>query len=303
MDKLLALQTFSVVAETGGFSKAARQLGTATSSITRLMDSLESSLGVSLLTRTTRQVTLTDAGVTYLEQVSRLLSELVEADESIADTREEPVGTLRVSVPVTYSRIVLGPHLSAFLDAYPRMSLDLVVSDAYLDLAVDRLDVAVRIGVPAQDPGLIVRQLMENRRIVVASRAYLKRFGIPTAPGDLAEHQCLRFPYRQGRQSWVFTRGERTEKVEVSGRLTANSLDILREGVLNGQGIALVPGWLVQNDIVAGEMLPLFDAWAVLPLAGDAQVYAAYLPNRRHSRKVRAFIAFLAERVGGPFAN
>ncbi|CAM8848738.1 hypothetical protein NCW_03793 [Burkholderia pseudomallei] len=117
MDKLLALQTFAVVADTGGFSKAARQLGTATSSVTRLMDALEASLGVTLLTRTTRHVTLTDAGATYLEQVGALLSQLVEADESVADAGGEPVGTLRVSVPVTYARIVLGPHLSAFLDA------------------------------------------------------------------------------------------------------------------------------------------------------------------------------------------
>jgi DNA-binding transcriptional LysR family regulator len=299
MDKLLALQTFSVVAETGGFSKAARQLGTATSSVTRLMDALESSLGVALLTRTTRHVTLTDAGATYLEQVSRLLSELVEADESVADAGGEPVGTLRVSVPVAYARIVLGPHLSAFLDAYPRVSLDLVVSDAYLDLATDRLDVAVRIGVPAQDPGLVVRKLMDNRRVVVASHAYVERMGVPAAPADLAAHRCLRFPYRQGRQSWVFTRDGHAQKVEVKGRLTANSLDILRECVLAGQGLALVPTWLVQDDIVAGRMLPLFDAWSVQPLTGDAEVYAAYLPNRRHSRKVQTFLAFLSERVRG----
>lgn len=231
------------------------------------------------------------------------MSELVEADESVADAGGEPVGTLRVSVPVTYARIVLGPHLSAFLDAYPRVSLDLVVSDAFLDLAADRLDVAVRIGVPTQDPGLIVRKVMDNRRVVVASRAYLERMGIPTAPADLAAHHCLRFPYRQGRQSWVFTREGHTEKVGVNGRLTANSLDILREGVLNGQGIALVPTWLVQDDLVAGEMLSLFDAWSVQPVTGDAQVYAAYLPNRRHSRKVQTFVAFLAERVRGALAE
>ncbi|WP_446333513.1 LysR family transcriptional regulator [Burkholderia pseudomallei] len=299
MDKLLALQTFAVVADTGGFSKAARQLGTATSSVTRLMDALEASLGVTLLTRTTRHVTLTDAGATYLEQVGVLLSQLVEADESVADAGGEPVGTLRVSVPVTYARIVLGPHLSAFLDAYPRVSLDLAVSDAYLDLATDRIDVAVRIGEPSRDPGLVVRGLAPNRRIVVASRDYLDRMGTPAAPGDLAAHRCLRFPYRQGRQSWTFSRDGHSEKIDVGGRLTANSLDILREGVLSGQGVALVPMWLVHDDIVAGRLLPLFESWCVTPPGGDAQVYAAYLPNRRHSRKVQTFIAFLAQRMPG----
>lgn len=297
MDKLLALQTFAVVADTGGFSKAARQLGTATSSVTRLMDALEASLGVTLLTRTTRHVTLTDAGATYLDQVGGLLSQLVEADESVADAGGEPVGTLRVSVPVTYARIVLSPHLSAFLHAYPRVSLDLVVSDAFLDLATDRIDVAVRIGAPSHDPGLVVRKLTENRRIVVASRDYLDAMGTPAVPGDLAAHRCLRFPYRQGRQSWTFSRDGRSEKVEVHGRLTANSLDILREGALSGQGIALVPTWLVQDDIAAGRMSTLFESWCVTPPGGDAQVYAAYLPNRRHSRKVQTFIAFLADRM------
>ncbi|RKP50539.1 LysR family transcriptional regulator [Trinickia fusca] len=297
MDKLLALQAFAVVADTGGFSKAARQLGTATSSVTRLMDALEASLGVTLLTRTTRQVTLTDAGATYLDQIGGLLSQLVEADESVADAGSEPVGTLRVSVPVTYARIVLGPHLSAFLDAYPRVSLDLVVSDAFLDLATDRIDVAVRIGAPTQDPGLVVRKLTENRRIVVASHDYLDEVGTPAVPSDLASHRCLRFPYRQGRQSWTFSRDGRSEKIEVRGRLTANSLDILREAALNGQGIALVPTWLVHDDIVAGRLSTLLESWHVTPPGGDAQVYAAYLPNRRHSRKVQTFIAFLAERM------
>lgn len=297
MDKLLALQTFVAVADTGGFSKAARQLGTATSSVMRLMDALEASLGATLLTRTTRRVTLTDAGITYLDQVGSLLSQLVEADESVADAGSDVVGKLRVSVPVTYARIILSPYLSAFLDAYPRVSLDLVVSDAYLDLATDRIDVAVRIGMPGRDPGLVVRELTDNRRIVVTSRKYLETMDTPMVPADLVSHRCVLFPYRAGKQRWVFSREGQSETVEVSGRLTANSLDILRQGVQAGHGIALAPAWLVHDDIAAGAMLPLFESWCVTPPGGHARIYAAYLPNRRHSRKVRAFIAFLAERM------
>lgn len=144
---------------------------------------------------------------------------------------------------------------------------------------------------------VVARKLTENRRIVVASHGCLDEMGVPAAPGDLASHRCLRFPYRQGRQSWTFSRDGGAEKVEVRGRLTANSLDILREGVLDGQGVALVPTWLVHDDVVAGRVLPLFEAWRMTPPGGDAQVYAAYLPNRRHSRKVQTFIAFLAERM------
>lgn len=298
MDKLLALRTLVAVAETGGFSKAARRLGVATSSVTRLMDALESSLGAVLLTRTTRQVLLTDAGASYLEQVSRLLADLDEADSSIADSKAEPVGTLRISVPVTYSRICLGTHLSGFMKAYPRVKLDVVASDSYLDLAVERLDLAVRIGVPSRDEQLIVKKLAENRRFLVASRDYLQRRGPPATPKELATHDCLRFAYRPGRQRWTFRTDKNTEQVDVDGHFIANSLDILHEAVLGGHGLALLPEWLVQDDIRAGLLMRLFEDWNVTPQAGEVYVYAAYLPNRRHSRKVHAVLQYLAGRLG-----
>lgn len=295
MDKLLALRTLVEVAETGGFSKAARRLGVATSSVTRLMDALEQSLGTVLLTRTTRQVLLTDAGASYLEQVSRLLADLEEADSSIADGKEEPMGSLRVSVPVTYSRLCLGGALSGFMATYPRVKLDLVVSDAYQDLAVERLDLAVRIGLPNRDEHLIVKKLAENRRFLVAGPDYLERHGTPRAPIELASHACLRFAYRPGRQRWTFRSDARSEVVEVDGPFITNSLDMLHEAVLGGHGIALLPEWVVQQDIRSGRVLRLCDAWSVTPQQGDAYVYAAYLPNRRHSRKVHAFIQYLEE--------
>ena len=297
MDKLLALRTLVEVAETGGFSRAARRLGVATSSVTRLMDALEQSLGAVLLTRTTRQVLLTDAGASYLEQVAKLLADLEEADSSIADGKEEPMGTLRVSVPVTYSRLCLAGHLSGFMKAYPRVKLDLVVSDSYQDLAVERIDLAVRIGVPNRDEHLIVKKLAENRRFLVASPDYLERHGTPRVPSELASHACLRFAYRPGRQRWTFRLEARSEQVEVDGPFITNSLDMLREAVLGGHGIALLPEWVVPEDIRAGRVRRLFDAWGVTPQLGDAYVYAAYLPNRRYSRKVHAFIQYLGERL------
>ncbi len=251
MDKLLALQTFAVVADTGGFSKAARQLGTATSSVTRLMDALEASLGVTLLTRTTRHVTLTDAGATYLEQVGALLSQLVEADESVADAGGEPVGTLRVSVPVTYARIVLGPHLSAFLDAYPRVSLDLAVSDAYLDLATDRIDVAVRIGMLA-DSSLIARELAPNYRVLCASPAYLAEHGMPAQPADLCAHRCIVLG-EQPRVEWRFDEPH-PAAVEVSAAFLTNDGGAARTLALEGAGIALKSIWDVGPDLAAGRL-------------------------------------------------
>jgi DNA-binding transcriptional LysR family regulator len=298
MDKLLAIRAFAAVAESGGFSKAARRLGVATSSVTRLADALEASLGTALLTRSTHRVTLTDAGSAYLEQVLRVLADLDEADDAVADTGAQPVGPLRVSMPVTYARLCLGPHVAEFLRAHPRVTLDLVLSDAMLDLASERIDVAVRIGVPAAEPNLIVRRLGEHHRFVVASPAYIERAGRPTEPLQLETHQCLQFSYQAGPQRWMFTcPGQTDAQVEVRGRLRANNADVLREAVLGGFGIALLPQWLVGNDVRAGRMLRLLDAWQVNPQSESVCVYAAYLPNRRHSRKVQALLAFLQTHV------
>ena len=302
MDKLLALNTLLEVADAGGFAKAAQRLGVATSSVTRLMDALEASLGTALLTRTPRKVSLTDAGTAYVEQISKVLDDLTEADESILDSGAAPVGALRITVPSAYNRTQLGPHLAAFLAEYPRVALDVVVADHFADLALDRIDVAVRIGLMTRDPNLVVKKLADNPRYVVASHDYLQRTGSPSTPAALAEHECLRIAYGgsyRARQVWTFGRGAEQERVDVRGRLISNSLEMLLEAVLAGQGVALLPDWLVNHEIGAGRLMRLFPDFDVTPQNGAAVVYAAYLPNRRHSSKVRALLRFLEARVGG----
>ena len=300
MDKILALNTLLEVADAGGFSKAARRLGVATSSVTRLMDSLEASLGTALLTRTPRKVTLTDAGIAYVEQVGKVLDDLAEADESVFDSGASPVGSLRISVPSTYSRLRLAPHLAAFLSDNPRVFLDVVVADHFADLALDRIDVAIRIGLPDRDANLIVRKLANNLRYIVASHDYLERSGTPQTPQALETHECLRVAYGGGyrtRQVWTFRRESVEQRVEVRGHLLSNSLDILLEAVVAGRGIALLPEWLVGAEIRAGRLMRLLENFDASPHQGDALVYAAYLPNRRHSSKVRSLVQFLEARL------
>ena len=306
MDKLLALNTLLEVADAGGFAKAAQRLGVATSSVTRLMDALEASLGTALLTRTPRKVSLTDAGTAYVEQISKVLDDLNEADESILDSGASPVGALRITVPSAYNRMQLAPHLAAFLAEYPRIALDVVVADHYADLALDRIDVAVRIGLLSRDPNLVVKKLADNPRYVVASHDYLQRAGTPSSPAELAQHECLRIAYGgsyRARQVWTFSRNAEEARVEVRGRLISNSLEMLLEAVLAGQGFALLPDWLVNHEIRAGRLMRLFSDFDITPQNGEAVVYAAYLPNRRHSSKVRALLRFLEARVGGSGDN
>jgi len=300
MDKLESLRAFRAVAHLGGFSKAARRMRVATSSVTRLIDSLEASLGAPLLTRSTRRVTLTDTGAAYLEQVSRLLDELEEADESVADTGTEPVGPLRVAMPVTYGRLFFGPRLASFLETYPRVTLDLILSDLNVDLTAERIDLAVRVGESWKQPNLKIRRLGEQHLFVVASHDYLARRGVPASPEDLHDHECMRFNNQPG-QRWTFTRRDEIQRVEVSGRLAVNSSGVVREAALGGHGIALLPEWLVADDIRSGRMRRLFEDYAVNPEDETAGVYAAYLPNREHSRKVQALLAFLERQiVSGP---
>lgn len=304
MDKFLAVKTLLEVADTGGFSKAAQRLGVATSSVTRLMDSLEAALGTALLTRTPRKVSLTDAGIAYVEQVSKVLDDLAEADESVFDSGASPVGALRISVPSTYSRLRLAPHFAAFLSDNPRVYLDVVAADHFVDLALERIDVAIRIGLADRDANLIVRKLADNSRYVVASHDYLERNGTPRMPAELADHECLRFAYGGGyrtRQVWNFQREGDEQRVDVRGHLLSNNLDILLEAVMAGRGIALLPEWHVAADIRAGRLMRLFEQFDASPHAGDAVVYAAYLPNRRQSSKVRALVQFLETRLRATF--
>jgi DNA-binding transcriptional LysR family regulator len=303
MDKFLAVKTLLEVADAGGFSKAAQRLGVATSSVTRLMDSLEASLGTALLTRTPRKVSLTDAGIAYVEQVAKVLDDLAEADESVFDSGASPVGALRISVPSTYSRLRLAPHLAAFLSDNPRVFLDVVVADHFADLALDRIDVAIRIGLADRDANLIVKKLADNPRYVVASHDYLERNGTPSAPQELGDHECLRFAYGgsfRTHQIWTFQRDGVQQRVDVRGHLLSNNLDILLESVIAGRGIALLPEWQVAAEIRAGRLMRLFENFDANPHQGDAVVYAAYLPNRRQSSKVRAFVQFLEVRLRTP---
>jgi DNA-binding transcriptional LysR family regulator len=297
MDKLLAMRTLVAVADYGGFTAAAHELGKTTSSVMRIMDGLEASLGTSLLTRTTRSVTLTDAGVTYVEQVRQVLADLSSADDSVIDSGVEPMGALRVSVSATYSRLFIAPHIATFLGEHPRITLDLVVSDSHLDLVSERFDLALRVGVPNTDESLIVKRLRQSDRFVVASPAYLDRRGYPTQPAHLISHECARFSYKPGnRQRWVFREGTRSEAVDIKGQLMTNNLDMLVGAVVGGQGVALLPQWLVGTLVREGKLISLFNDLQVTPEGGDAFVYATFLPNRRYSRKVHAFIDF-AERA------
>ncbi|UDU83554.1 LysR family transcriptional regulator [Pseudomonas sp. HN2-3] len=292
MDKLLAMKMFAATVDAQGFSAAARKLGLATSSVTRLVDALEAELGATLLNRSTRQVSLTEAGARYYASARGIFEALDEADASVADRGEEPVGVLRLCLPVEFGRRVIAPHLGAFLARHPALELDIDLSDRLDDLLDGRYDLSIRLGDPAPNDELVCRPLGRFERWLVACPAYLRGRETLAHPQQLMEHACLRFRYGQKARPWRLSRGQQVLELDVSGPLRSANADLLREAALAGSGIALLADWLVREDVAGGALQRVFADWQVSPGTANDSINALYLPNHRGSRRVQAFIGF-----------
>jgi DNA-binding transcriptional LysR family regulator len=292
MDKLLAMRMFTTTVDAQGFSAAARRLGVATSSVTRLVDALESELGTTLLNRSTRQVSLTEAGARYYARAREIFDALEEADASVADRGDEPVGVLRLCLPVEFGRRVIAPHLGPFLARYPSLELDIDMSDRLDDLLDGRYDLSIRLGDPSPNDELVCRQLGRFQRWLVASPDYLASRDALLHPEQLLQQACLRFRYGQKARAWRLQRADQALELEVSGPLRSANADLLREAALAGSGIALLADWLVCEDVAAGRLQRLFADWQVSPGTANDSINALYLPNHRGSRRVNAFIGF-----------
>lgn len=295
MDKLLALKMFVQTVDSKGFSSAARQLGLATSSVTRMIDGLEAELGAVLLNRSTRQVTLSDAGSAYYLKAREILNAMADADASVTDRGDAPTGQLRISVPAAFGRRLISPHIGAFLRRYPDLELDMTLSDDIVDLLGERVDLSIRLGTAATMDGVVSRPIGTFRRRVVASPEYLDARGFPRQPTDLLQHDCMRFSYGLQQQVWTFQKNSEEVRVSVHGRFKSNNAEVLREVALAGGGVALLPDWLVNEDIESGRLTSLFESCVVNPNSASSAISALYLPNYRGSRRVNAFIEFLSE--------
>ena len=298
MDKLLALKMFVQAVDSKGFSSAARQLGLATSSVTRMIDGLEAELGAVLLNRSTRQISLSDAGAAYYLKAREVLSAVAEADASVTDRGEVPAGHLRISIPVAFGRRLIAPHIASFLKRYPQLVLDMTLSDDIVELLGERVDLSIRLGSAAAMDGVVSRPVGHFRRRVVANAEYLKTRGFPEHPMDLLRHECMRFSYGPKQQVWTFLNDGEETRVPVEGRFKSNNAEVLREVALAGGGVALLPDWLVDDDIGGGQLTSLFESFVVNPNDASSAISALYLPNHRGSRRVNAFIDFISELLG-----
>ncbi|MGJ3249809.1 MAG: LysR family transcriptional regulator [Elainellaceae cyanobacterium] len=300
MDQLAAMRSFVKVVETGGFSEAARQLSLAVSSVTRQVNALESLLNTQLLNRSTRSITLTPQGYKYYDKVVQILQDVEEANLCAMEQGDIPRGILRVSLPVAFGRLHIAPILGDFLTQYPDIQLELQVSDGLANLVEEALDVVIRIcNLDHSNAYLIVRKLAAFNRLVCGSPAYFEQYGEPIHPNELVQHNCLLFAHSQGYKSWRFQRGTDVYDIRVQGSLVANNSEILRQVCLDGIGLIFMPTWLIGEDLRAGRLQTVLTTFQIYPQDEmDRGIYALYLPNRRHSLRVKTFIDFLIERFG-----
>lgn len=296
LDRLRGMQVFARVAALGGLSAAARELGMSQTMATKHMAALEDRLGVRLLHRSTRRVSLTEPGRRYLENVERILSDVAEADALAAEERVAVTGALRVNAPASFGCRELAPLLPEFARLNPDVTVELGLNDRIIDLVEEGWDVAIRVGRVA-DQNLIVRRLAPCRLMIAASPDYLAEHGAPRSVEDLRAHNCLGYTLSNlvGPARWAFDQDGGT-KVAVSGDLKGNNGDALVAAAALGQGIVYQPTFILADDIRSGRLVALTLDRPPVELPG---VFAVFPALRRPPAKVRAFVDFLVERLGG----
>jgi DNA-binding transcriptional LysR family regulator len=292
-DRAGEMLVFVRVVETGSFSEAARLMLMTPSTVSKLIARLEARLGVRLIERSTRRLALTGEGQIYFERSQALLASLDEIEQQIAQGGAEAEGVIRVTSSVTFGSAALEPILPAFFKAYPRIVVDLSLSDEVVDLYLDRTDVAIRVGKLA-DSNLMARKIGETRRRTVASPAYLARHGTPKTPEDLVHHNCLGFNFRRAMPVWPMREGGRIVERMLSGSLLANNAETLRRMAIAGAGIVRSADYHLRGPIARGELVELL---ADSDIGVTDEIHALFRGAQFLPARVRAFLDFTVPRM------
>lgn len=287
----MGMRAFRAVVAAGSFVGAARAMSVTTAWVSKLVLQLEEHLGAQLLARTTRRLSLTDAGQSYLQRCAQILDDLDEAERSVADLRASPRGVLRVSAPMSFGLLRLSPLLPKFHRRFPDIELDVMLNDRMVDLLEEGFDIALRIREQLESSSLIARKLTGGERVVCASPAYLAARGVPRHPRDLAQHACLRYSFHDAPGRWEFERrGERTI-VDVRGPLLINSGIAQRDAALAGIGVLLTPDFTVADALRKGRLVRVLQGFH----ASSYSVFVVSPPVRFATAKARVFIDFLQQ--------
>lgn len=290
MDASSELAFFVLLAKKGSLSETARELDVTPPAVSKRLAQMEQRLGVRLINRTTRKMSLTDEGSIYLEQAARILADIQAMEQLVSSSRNAPKGLLRVNATLGFGRTYIAPIVSAFASHYPDVEVQLQLTDRPVNLVEEAFDLGIRFGT-LPDVRLSARKILSNRRFLCASPLYLKKAGVPATPQDLVNHACI--IHRQNDDAygiWRMTRGRKTETVKVRGALSSNDGDVVLGWALDGRGIVIRSEWDLTKYLRTGRLQLVLEDYALPP----ADLFAVYPDRHNLSAKVRAFIDFLA---------
>ncbi|MBA1145760.1 LysR family transcriptional regulator [Ectothiorhodospiraceae bacterium WFHF3C12] len=294
-DHFAGIVPFVRVAEARSFTGAAKRLGLTPSAVSKAIAKLEGDLGVALLHRTSRSVTLTPEGAAFYERCRQIVSDIEEARESVSTAQAEPRGHLRVSLPLAFGRLEVMPLMPGFLEQNPELTVDANLTDRAVDLAEEGYDVAVRIG-RRSEARLVARRIRRTRMVTAASPAYLRERGVPERPEALRGHNCVGFllPSTGALLDWVFEHDGRPQSIAVRGNLTVNTVEAQVEAAVSGGGVIQTLDFIARRAIEDGTLVPLLEDYLTL----GPSIFALYPENRRLSAKIGVFIDFLTRTLG-----
>jgi DNA-binding transcriptional LysR family regulator len=295
MERLTEMMAFAKVVETRSFSEAARALSISKSLVSKQISTLESALGVRLLHRTTRKMSLTEIGAAYYEHCARIANEIDAAAETVSQLQVEPRGVLRITSPVIFASLHLPPVMRTFLQRHEQVEVELNASDRVVDIVEEGYDLAIRItGNPIQT--MVARKIAPVRWVTCASPDYLERYGTPATPQELNRHQCLVYQGTPTLHSgWRYRVGGKETTLQISGRVRVNTSEVLLQMALDGIGILVFPTYVLGPHLKSGRLKQILPEYEANP---DTSLYATYLPNRYMQPKVKAFIDHLLDHFG-----
>jgi DNA-binding transcriptional LysR family regulator len=297
LDRLTALKLFVRVVEAGTISGGGRSIGLSSTAASKALQDLEAGLEVRLLDRTTRHVSPTEAGRHLYERVSLLLGDLETALRNVREMHDQPTGVLRVVARRSFGLLHVMPAVPSFRAAFPKVSLDLTLTEATGLTPVNGIDVVILLALPPEK-SFIGERLASARRVLCASPAYLAHAPPLTGPDHVAAHDCLCYRRESEPAIWVFETGQGKREVEVSGPLYSNSGEVLRQAAIDGLGLALLPEWMVGHDLAAGRLVACLPTGRAYPAGYQAEVYAIYMRAQSVPAKITAFIAHLRNALG-----
>lgn len=289
MDKLANMQAFEAVGRTGSFAEAARKLNITNSVVSKRIKDLEEFLGSQLFVRTTRKVTLTDTGYSYLEYVRKFLDELEEVESRIRSNMETPIGTIKLAAPLSFGMQYLGPAIASYLEKYPNVEIKTYLSDRRINLVDEGYDLSIRSG-QLEDSSLIAKKLMSCRRVFCASPEYFEKHGKPQTPNDLKNHNCMSYLNLADGKAWPIFQNGKQKWQPVSGRFSADNGDLLHQAAISGCGITFLPTFIIGNSLATGQLETTLEEFSDT----NFNVYAVYQHTRHLSTKVRTLIDHFA---------